>query len=121
MENDRDSSKLQGMMKYREQAWYVEIVTSFGTQNLRDMNPGNIIGFCLRIVENGADIIYVYPSTVIQKPLNPQNWPGMVFLSSESIESSNISGTAAFIPGWEWVGVVGALCLGTFLMTKQKT
>lgn len=121
MENDRDLSKLQGIMKYRDQVWHVEIATPFGAQNLRNMNPGNIIGFCLWIVENGADIIYVYPSTVIQKPLNPQNWPGMVFHSSESIESRDTSETAAFVSGWEWVGVVGALCLGTFLVTKRKT
>jgi len=113
---EAEYSKLdfQAVMQHNTTGWHVELAISYGEQDLRNLTPGDVLGFACEFVELEEQILFSYPTLENWKDLHA--WPEIHLDPPATTPSTQTPG----ISGWEWLPTLGALGLGVFLLSYRK-
>ena len=113
---EAEYSKLdfQAVMRHNTTGWHVELAISYGEQDLRNLNPGDVLGFACEFVELEERIIFSYPALENWRDLHA--WPEIHLVPPATTPSTQ----ATSIPGWEWLPTLGALGFVVFLFSRRK-
>ena len=116
LEAEYSELDFQAVMRHNTTGWHVELAISYGEQDLRNLNPGDVLGFACEFVELEERIIFSYPTIENWRDLHA--WPEihLVPLATTTPSTQDTS-----IPGWEWFPTLGALGLVVFLFSRRKS
>ena len=110
---EAEYSKLdfQAVMRHNTTGWHVELAISYGEQDLRNLNPGDVLGFSYYYIELEERIIFSYPALENWKDLH--TWPEIHLVPPATTPSTRLQASPVGIGSPHW----GLLLLESILFS----
>ncbi|MFQ6126116.1 MAG: hypothetical protein ACE5R6_16130 [Candidatus Heimdallarchaeota archaeon] len=115
LEAEHSELDFQAVMRHNTTGWHVELAISYGEQDLRNLTPGDVLGFSYYYIELEERIIFSYP--VLENWWDLHTWPEIHLVPPATTSPST---QTPDIPGWDWFPTLGALGLVVFLFSRRK-